>query len=77
MITVCCLKATQFSWRRFEGIPLPPDRAEFQGRNSTLILRDLVSPGDIAQYICTIEQLGVMPSTITYAISIFGEGMRV
>ena len=54
-----------------DGLDLPLDRINFTSFNTTLIIKDLRVPDDIAIYTCT-STVGGMERILSYAVTVVG-----
>ena len=77
LLIIITIPGTMFSWQRSDGLDLPSDRSTFLAGNSTLIITDLISPDDIAEYECAVVEPDGGTTTLTYGVSIFGEAGRM
>ena len=54
-----------------DGLDLPLDRINFTSFNTTLILKDLRAPADIAVYTC-ISTVGGVQRILSYGVTVVG-----
>ena len=62
----------QVQWERMDGLHLPFSRINFTSSNTTLVLKDVRSPDDIAIYTCRVQSEGGVVQILNYALALVG-----